>query len=63
MSGDDFLFTFILANAGSIFVGAILLVIIILALRASTKKGKTTGCSCGCDQCPSSAICHGEKEQ
>lgn len=49
---------FLAENWGSILIGAILaavIVLIVVKLVRNKKKGKT---SCGCEQCPSSGMCH-----
>lgn len=51
---------FLAENWGSILIGAILaavIVLIVVKLFRNKKKGKTS-CGCGCEQCPSSGMCH-----
>lgn len=52
-------------NAATIIVGLIILAIFVFALRNVIKNivsGKGN-CSCGCDGCPSSSICHEKKKE
>lgn len=54
---------FLSANAGTIFVAAVLvliLVCIVIKMRKDKKKG---GCCGGCAGCPSQGACHINKEQ
>ena len=51
---------FLAENWGTLFVGALIIAIIVLVvikLRRDNKKG-TSPCGCGCDNCPSSGMCH-----
>ena len=51
---------FLTANLGTIVVCAVLLLIVVLIvinLINKKKKGQST-CGCGCDNCPSSGVCH-----
>ncbi len=48
------------ANIGSIIIGAVILVILVLIIRSllkNKKQGKTS-CGCGCSSCPMSGSCH-----
>lgn len=51
---------FIIANAGSFIVGALLFGIVLAILWRMYKKHKAgnTSCGCGCTNCPSASICH-----
>ena len=52
-------------NAATVIVGVIVLAIFVLAFRNMLKNiisGKGN-CSCGCDNCPSSAMCHPAKKE
>ena len=54
---------FFMENIGNIIVILILLAIVAWAVRClivNKKKGKTS-CGCGCANCPSAGICHGNK--
>ncbi|MDE5583667.1 MAG: FeoB-associated Cys-rich membrane protein [Ruminococcus sp.] len=56
---------FITENAGTILVGLIVLAVItaiILKIIADKKKGKSS-CGCGCENCPSSKVCHGDTKK
>lgn len=56
--------TWLLANLGTIVVGGILFLIILLIVRSmvNKKKNQSGGCGCGCGGCASSEICHGHKD-
>ena len=56
---------FLTANLGTIVVCAVLLLIVVLIvinLINKKKKGQST-CGCGCDNCPSSGVCHKKSTQ
>lgn len=55
---------FLAQNWGTLFVGALIIAIIVLVvikLRRDHKKG-TSPCGCGCDNCPSSGMCHKNRD-
>ena len=59
------MFDWIAANAGTLLVSAVLLVLVILAVLKMVrdrKQGKST-CSMGCGGCPMSGTCHKKTEQ
>ena len=48
------------ANIGSIIIGAVILVILVLIIRSllkNKKQGKTS-CGCGCSSCLMNGSCH-----
>lgn len=50
-------------NLATIIIAVIIVAIIvciIIKMRRDKKSGKTS-CGCGCDNCPSSSICHKSK--
>lgn len=52
--------SFLLDNLATIIIGLIVLllaVLIIVKLVRDKRKGKSS-CGCGCENCPSSKICH-----
>ena len=52
---------FLLQNAATIVIGVVLLAIvtwIVVSLKKDKKSGKAVGCGCGCENCPSSSMCH-----
>ncbi len=55
---------FLTEYGGTIAIGAVLLVVVLLIvgkLYRDRKKGQTS-CGCSCDHCPSSGACHGQKK-
>ena len=51
---------FLAENWGSLLIGLVIAVIVVLIavkLCRDRKKGRTS-CGCGCDHCPSSGMCH-----
>lgn len=51
---------FLAENWGTLFIGALIIAIIVLVvikLRRDHKK-RDVPCGCGCDNCPSSGMCH-----
>ncbi len=55
---------FLTQNAGTILVGAVLVLILVSAfmkIKKDKKNGK--GCGCGCSGCPSQGICHKNDEK
>lgn len=51
---------FLAENWGTILVGAVVacaVVLVVVKLYRDKKHGKTS-CGCGCDNCPSSGMCH-----
>jgi len=52
---------FFAQNGGNLIVGAIVLLIILLAARHARKIQKSGGCGCGCDGCASAGACKPEK--
>ena len=54
---------FLTANGGTLLIGALIavaVVLILLKLRRDKRKGRS---SCGCENCPSAGMCHGGTEQ
>ncbi|MBC8609544.1 FeoB-associated Cys-rich membrane protein [Massiliimalia timonensis] len=52
---------FLADNIGTIVIGLVLLVVIILVIRKlvkDRKNGSACSCGCGCKDCPSSSLCH-----
>lgn len=51
---------FLIANGGTIAVGAVVaaVVILIVAKMIRDKKKGQSSCGCGCENCPSGGICH-----
>jgi len=52
---------FIVENLATIVISAVLLAVVIWITAGLVKKkksGKSAVCSCGCDGCPSSSLCH-----
>jgi len=46
---------------GTIVISAALLAIVALIVANMVKKkksGKSVGCGCGCESCPSASVCH-----
>lgn len=59
------MFDWIAANAGTLLVSAVLLVLVILAvvkMVRDRKQGKST-CGMGCGGCPMSETCHKKQEE
>lgn len=50
-------------NIGTIIVGAVLAIIVILIIRKlyKDKKAGRSSCGCGCENCPSKGACHKQK--
>ena len=50
-------------NIGTIIVGAVLAIIVILIIRKlyKDKKAGKSSCGCGCENCPSKGACHKQK--
>lgn len=51
---------FLLENWGTLLVGGIVIALVaavVVKLRRDRKKG-VSSCGCGCDNCPSSGMCH-----
>ena len=48
-------------NIGDILIGALVLVVLLLALGAMTKKQENGSCSGNCSSCGMSASCHDKK--
>ena len=48
-------------NIGDILIGALVLVVLLLALGAMTKKQESGGCSGNCSACGMSGSCHDKK--
>lgn len=55
---------FLSNNISTIIVGAIVLGVVILAIRSMNKDKKAgkNSCGCGCSGCPNSSMCHGTKK-
>ena len=59
------MFEFLIANMGTIIVGAVVVLVvalIIFNMRKDKKQGKTS-CGCSCNGCPNSQFCHGGSKQ
>ena len=51
---------FITQNWGTLLISVVLIVLvalIVFKMRRDKKRGKSS-CGCGCDNCPSSGMCH-----
>ncbi len=50
-------------NIGTIIVGAVLAIIVILIIRKlyRDKKAGKSSCGCGCENCPAKGACHKQK--
>lgn len=52
--------SFFAENWGTLLIGALVLlavILIVVRLHGNRKKGKSS-CGCGCDNCPSAGMCH-----
>ena len=57
---------FLSQNLGTIFVAAVLALILVAAflkIRKDKKEGKGCGCGCGCSGCPSAGMCSSAKNK
>lgn len=51
----------LIANIGSILVGAFVLAVVVLVIVLMVrdkKKGKSSSCGCGCESCAMAGKCH-----
>ena len=52
---------FLMDNLATILISMVLLTVVVFIsahLIRKKKSGKSIGCDCGCDHCPSSSLCH-----
>ena len=59
--GVGWMLEFLADNIGTIVIGLVLLVVILLVIRKlvkDRKNGSACSCGCGCKDCPSSSLCH-----
>ena len=57
-------FDWLIANIGSILVGAVVVAVVALIIAMmvrNKKKGKSSGCGCGCESCAMAGKCHSAK--
>lgn len=54
--------TWITENMGTILIGLLICLAVVLAARSVYRNKKKGGCSCGCSGCPVSSSCHGASE-
>ena len=54
-------FDWLIANIGSILVGAVVVAVVALIIAMmvrNKKKGKSSTCGCGCESCAMAGKCH-----